>query len=675
MNSQWINAFATPAPRKRSRSACCFAAVRNDVCRKCGLPAEAPGLGKRPANVNEQHRVNNYSAREEGASSVPRATRPANPHNVGEMARKSLYGGLNELQAQAMMKALDGKSFFLTGGAGTGKSFTLNRIVGALKAKFGDGGVFVTASTGIAACHVGGTTLHSFSGVGLANGTVDELVTRVKNNRNSLRRWNACRVLVIDEVSMLDGVFLDKLEALATRLLCGDTVDGTRAGRRGTSAATFGGIQLILCGDFFQLPPVGLSSSSKVCFLFQSKCWSRAVPETIMLREVFRQADTHFVALLNEMRRGRLSEFHVNLLRHMAAAPAPLRAANAADSGSGKADAAEATLLFPNNESADRENARKLAELPGEPYTYEARDWPPDGRGQKTMEGCIAPRMLKIKLGAQVMLLKNLDAANQLVNGSRGIVVSFDKVEDEEKPSIVSGPETSEGGMLLPRVSFFLPNGGRIERLLGAEEWSVESGGTKIASRTQVPLKLSYALSIHKSQGMTLPAVAIDLANCFEPGHAYVALSRAVSIQTTRLLSFNPHRVHAHPDVIRFYEAQHSPTETMTSLSVTNSGSLGDTLQGGLTEEQRAKINANRAAALARRNNGGTATSAAAALPSSAPSYALPSVAPWPRGSWQENASNVTEQVLFTNQPPLTAGTIPTSTSVMQRLRQAGALS
>ena len=176
-------------------------------------------------------------------------------------------GGLNQQQQHALELALAGQSIFLTGGAGTGKSFTLRRIIAALRKRWGEEAVMITASTGIAACHIGGTTVHSFAGVGLAKEKLSELVQKVKKNRSCARRWNDCRVLVVDEVSMLDGGLFDKFEQLACKVRKSDE--------------PFGGLQLVLCGDFFQLPPIGLSQNPNLKFLFEAEAWPRVVRRTV----------------------------------------------------------------------------------------------------------------------------------------------------------------------------------------------------------------------------------------------------------------------------------------------------------------------------------------------------------------------------------------------------------
>ena len=281
--------------------------------------------------------------------------------------------------------------------------------------------------------------------------------------------------------------------------------------------------------------------------------------------------------------------------------------------------------LFPQNDPADRENALRLAQIQSSLMTYLASE-----SGGK-MDGCLAPTTLDLKLDAQVILLKNIDAGSKLVNGARGVVTGFQPAA--ARPDVRSAPPApaaaaaswSSGARredatddavddtptgLYPLVRF--SNG--IERLITPEEWSVEQGGKVTAQRIQIPLKLAWAISIHKSQGMTLDSVELELAHCFEPGQAYVALSRSVSLEATRLLSFEPSRVRAHPAVLAFYRELDSGGGDLGTSSSGHSNAVGNTgasasgtaatsatvSVSSLTEEQAARMAANKAAALAR---------------------------------------------------------------------------
>ena len=262
------------------------------------------------------------------------------------------------------------------------------------------------------------------------------------------------------------------------------------------------------------------------------------------------------------------------------------------------------------------------------------------------MDGCLAQSTLVLKIDAQVMLLKNLDPANKVVNGSRGVIIGFQPAaavpDVRSAPPVIGLPMTAVAAAvnkeanstaaaysnsqavdspdyadqfgderdstptgLYPLVRF--ANG--IERLCTPEEWSVEQGGKITAQRVQVPLKLAWAISIHKSQGMTLDRVELELSSVFEPGHAYVALSRAVSLEATRLLSFDPIKVRAHPAVLEFYRRLDAADGAAGTHKVTSSNTLTDSGLGdssgagpapGLSEEQKARIAASKAAALER---------------------------------------------------------------------------
>lgn len=316
---------------------------------------------------------------------------------------------LSAEQERVLQLALQRKSIFFTGSAGTGKSVLLKAIIKQLKHKLGPGKVAVTASTGLAACNIGGITVHSFAGIGLGNGDFDNLLKNVKRNRKAINRWCETAVLVVDEVSMIDGQLLDKLDGIA------------RAVRKKHRHLPFGGIQLIICGDFFQLPPVkkakinpdGSEVRDETIFAFESMTWDTTLHSKIVLKEVFRQkGDQKFVDMLNEMREGYVSgeterEF--------------MRLARPLQSQAGIVP----TELYATRFEVDRANNFKLSRLPGTAQCYEARDGgslPPLARAQM-LTNFLAPQKLFLKEKAQVMCIKNFDS--QLVNGSLGQVIKF----------------------------------------------------------------------------------------------------------------------------------------------------------------------------------------------------------------------------------------------------------
>lgn len=420
-----------------------------------------------------------------------------------------------------------GKNVFFTGSAGTGKSVLLQYVISGLKDKFRHkpDAVAVTASTGIAACNVGGTTLHSFGGVGLARESPERLLSLLRRNRKAVTRWMRTQVLIIDEISMIEPALLEKFEHLA------------RLVRR--SNKVFGGIQIVVTGDFFQLPPV--TSGGDAMFVFESRVWAAVIEQKYNLTQVFRQKDTRFVSMLNEMRHGRLSPESIRTFQSLERTPA-------------LPPDITPTELFPLRRDVERANQTRLDAIAEEPRVYTSYDTGTlqgDLR-ERLLENFMAPRHVCLKRGAQVMLIKNIE--DTLVNGSIGIVLDFvdDAAhEDEHGDEGVSGARKS--GRLWPLVRFFLPHGGTRDQLIRPEVWKSEDvNGDALAQRRQLPLILAWAISIHKSQGQTLAACKIDLRRVFEKGQAYVALSRATSLDALQVIGFHPSKVMAHPKVIRW---------------------------------------------------------------------------------------------------------------------------
>uniref|UniRef100_A0A671XU82 ATP-dependent DNA helicase PIF1 n=1 Tax=Sparus aurata TaxID=8175 RepID=A0A671XU82_SPAAU len=422
---------------------------------------------------------------------------PANPSKKPILSLPSRK--LNKEQAAVLSAVLSGKNVFFTGSAGTGKSFLLKRIMGSLPPK----STFATASTGVAACHIGGTTLHSFAGVGSGSAPLEQCI-ELAQRPGVLQHWTSCRHLIIDEVSMVEAQFFDKLESVA------------RSVRRSTEP--FGGIQLIVCGDFLQLPPVS-KGKEKASFCFQARSWRKVIQLNMELTEVRRQTDQSFISLLQAVRVGRVTEEVTAKLMESAYHQI-------------ERDGILATRLCTHKDDVELTNENKLQQLPGSVRVFEALD--SDPALVKTIDAhSPVSRLIQLKVGAQVMLTKNLDVTRGLVNGARGVVVAF---------------ESGKHG--LPRVRFLCG----VTELLKPERWVFKSGGGVHLSRQQLPLKLAWAISIHKSQGMTLDCVEISLARVFESGQAYVALSRARSLEGLRVMDFDPRVVRADPDVLVFYK-------------------------------------------------------------------------------------------------------------------------
>ena len=293
-------------------------------------------------------------------------------------------------------------SVFFTGNAGTGKSFLLRAIVQELHRRHSSG-VFVTASTGIAAANVGGRTIHSFAGIGLGEDDAATMVRTLKPNARA--RWRQAQVLVIDEISMLCGVLLDKLDSVGRAV-------------RGQPDKPFGGIQVVLVGDFFQLPPVRLGQDPNVRFCFTARCWNEVVAETFVLSRVYRQRDAQFLAMLDEVRHGTVGPASERILQLVYQQTVNPPAASTDDDG------IKPTVLYATNRHVDAQNERELRKLAGDAKTFRATDKGEANARHHLEQNCLAPTVLELKVGAQVMLLKNLHVEDGLTNGTRGVVPS-----------------------------------------------------------------------------------------------------------------------------------------------------------------------------------------------------------------------------------------------------------
>ncbi|KAK3751838.1 hypothetical protein QZH41_001038 [Actinostola sp. cb2023] len=285
-----------------------------------------------------------------------------------------------------------GKNVFYTGNAGTGKTTLLREI-----RKCAPEDTFVTALTGVAAVQAGGTTLHSFAGIGLGNGTKENLCDIVRRGSKA-KNWRKAKVLIVDEVSMLDGRLFDKLEYIARKVR--------------HKEAPFGGLQLVMCGDFFQLPPIQKVGDTSINYCFQSKAWDECIDYSVELTQIYRQSDPKLIKLLYEVRYQCLSDISLELLRYLNR-PLP------------STSDVEQTKLYSHNARVNDMNNRKLMCLPGEEMIYTAQDQGQSPYVENMNKYVIAMDKLVLKKGAQVMLLKNL--TEELINGSRGVVEGFDK--------------------------------------------------------------------------------------------------------------------------------------------------------------------------------------------------------------------------------------------------------
>lgn len=473
-------------------------------------------------------------------------------------------------------------NIFYTGCAGTGKSVILKTLISKLGGLYGKEAIAVTGSTGLAAATIAGTTLHKWSGVGIGNGTAEQLVKKVEKQRNMLAIWRNTRVLIIDEVSMIDGHFLDKLEYIARRLRKNDK--------------PFGGIQLVLTGDFFQLPPVQKRDSPKndmAVFCFESQMWKTCIHRTILLTKVFRQQDNELIDMLNAIRFGEVTPQLTQTIRQLSRTIT-------------YSDGIAPTELYATRREVESSNARQLSSLPGEAYEYHSIDAAPKEYMALLDSSVMVEKLVTLKVDAQVMMLKN-KPESELFNGSLGKVLFFiterlERVMKEHysvteddvildmrlvsraigKPLIMDSQEflqdfyarplarqevlqtminhakkTSPKESVYPYVRWSLDNNNRFHHeLMLPERFPVDLPGAKTGlERNQLPLMLCWALSIHKAQGQTIQRLKVDLRNIFEAGQVYVALSRAVSKDKLQVLNFNPKRIRANDKVKGFYKA------------------------------------------------------------------------------------------------------------------------
>lgn len=397
-------------------------------------------------------------------------------------------------QGEALTILKTGANVYLTGEPGSGKTHTINEFVGWLRAC----GIepSVTAATGIAATHVGGMTLHSWSGIGINESLSRADLDRIAGKEHIAKRIQKAKVLIIEEISMLSAATFEMADAVCREV------------RR--SDVPFGGLTVILVGDFFQLPPV--SRGRKAAFAYASNVWRDLNLITCYLTEQYRQDDRAFLGVLSAIRAGMVEEPHYEELmrRHAEPADAP----------------ADAPRLFSHNADVDRINAAELAKLPGKAVKFRMSSKGKDSFVDGLMRGCLSPEVLELKEDAAVLFTKN-SPQGRFVNGTLGVVTGFDA-----------------GGMPIVKTK----DGLRIT----AEpmEWQLEEQGKVKASISQIPLRLAYAMTVHKSQGMSMDAAIIDLSKAFEYGQGYVALSRVRRLSGVHLTGLNERALQVHPEIL-----------------------------------------------------------------------------------------------------------------------------
>ena len=393
-----------------------------------------------------------------------------------------------------------GKNLFITGSAGTGKTYLLNQYIDYLKERR----IYPTivAPTGIAASHLKGQTIHSFFSLGIRDTVVDNGYVEFLLEKSYLKtRFSKLQLLIIDEISMVSPEIFSSMDKIL------------RAFKN--SPEPFGGIQVVISGDFFQLPPVSREFKEKR-FAWQSPVWKELELKSCYLQEKFRQDDDRLIKILDEMRTGEVS----------------LEAQAILDSCFEKELCSDfsVTKLYTHNVDVDRINLEELGRLETKPYLFKYSSSGSAKNVEKIFKSSLVLEELTLKEGAVVLFIKN-NPEKGYVNGTTGVVVGF------------------EGDIPMVKVT----TGTKIGVV--SEDWTMENdSGETIATVSQLPLRLAWAITIHKSQGMTLDAAEIDLSKTFEVGQGYVALSRIKNINGLRLMGLNEMALRVEPLTLRIDE-------------------------------------------------------------------------------------------------------------------------
>ncbi|MDA1335031.1 MAG: AAA family ATPase [bacterium] len=400
---------------------------------------------------------------------------------------------MNQSQALDMLKT--GRNVYLTGAAGSGKTHVLRQYIEYLRDR--GVGVAITASTGIAATHIGGMTIHSWSGVGVRDELTEEDVDNLIQKKYLYKRFEKAKVLIIDEVSMLSPQLFDSVDRICQSMK--------------QDIQPFGGMQIVLSGDFFQLPPISRGRSD-VRFINSSNAWQETDIRVCYLTDQYRHDDNTLEGILGCMRTGEVD----------AKSRKTLLACNEKSFKSKTVP----TRLFTHNVDVDELNDQELDKIDEDEEEYKMTAVGKDNMVDALMRGVLVPETLRLKKGAAVMFVKN-NFDEGYVNGTLGTVEDF----DDGIPVI----RTFSGGQIYAHNA----------------EWTIEEDGKILAKIEQIPLRLAWAITIHKSQGMSLDAASIDLSKAFVPGQGYVALSRLRKLSGLILLGINDMAFAVHPDVLK----------------------------------------------------------------------------------------------------------------------------
>ena len=407
---------------------------------------------------------------------------------------------LSDEQNMALELLNSGENVFITGGAGSGKSFVLRHFMMTQDEQVSAKDIPILASTGAAAVLLGGRTFHSFFGLGIMEGGLEATLARAGKDGRLMKRLRQAEGVVIDEISMISGEAFHAAEYLA------------RYARQ--SDLPWGGLRIIAVGDFAQLPPVTMASKKRDwCFLTET--WTKTNFLSLELTHNQRVQEKEFLDVLQTLRKGELSPEAIKFLN------SKTKAHDEAKSG---------TRLFPRREQSEQYNQKKLDEIPNEEHVIDSIYLGEEKNVQVLKKSAPLPEKLRLKVGSHVLFIKN-DPNKRWVNGTRGKIVSIE-----------------------PDVIVVKKDGGREVKVEKAQLSILDADGNVRASMIQFPLLLAYATTIHKSQGATLDELWCDLGSLWEPGQAYVALSRLRSAEGLHIVRWSPRSFIADPQVNEFYK-------------------------------------------------------------------------------------------------------------------------
>src|SRR3989344_5096331 len=375
-------------------------------------------------------------------------------------------------QKEALDILKTGRNVFLTGAAGSGKTYVLREYIEYLKGL--DANIGITASTGIAATHMGGITIHSWSGIGIKDHLSKSEIQEIAEKKHVVKKIAKTSVLIIDEISMLHHFRLDFIDKIIRTIK--------------NSTEPFGGMQVIFCGDFFQLPPVSKVGDPEAYFVYHSDTWKNLNLKVCYLSEQHRQNDLVYLKILNAIRDSSVSEDIIKILK----------------TRFNKKPIVEPTKLYSHNRNVNAENESELAKISGRTFEYEMQTRGNHNLVETLKKSCLAPETLELKEGAKVMFIKN-NFEEGYVNGTLGVVIKCGFEQIQVKTLV---------GKIID---------------VARESWRIEEDGKIKAEIIQYPLRLAWAITVHKSQGMSLDTAEIDLSKSFERGMGYVDLSKTNS--------------------------------------------------------------------------------------------------------------------------------------------------